>query len=319
MVLRHSWVFLLVGVILVGLIQVQDVRATAPRFEYYFDHPRHTESADSTLKATRNKLKKMLSIDLEFTADGYLVGSLSRFDSLVGGKFPDWGAAAAIPHWKRIVIKSPDTFPLSRPLAELLAHEYSHLALAYRTRSRPVPRWLDEGMAMMVSMQWSWGDNLTMNLAAVLGNFIPLAEIDRVNRFGQQRAHLAYAQSYMAVQYIYEQYGVEGMTILLDSIAVSVPLDSGLMAATGSNYSDFEAELSVYLQEKYNFVSLVSDTMYFWLILAIILIAGGILSYRRRRLYLQKWEEEEKYASTDFDYGDPDAPEQTDDDEPWRQ
>jgi len=34
--------------------------------------------------------------------------------------------------------------------------------------------------------------------------------------------------------------------------------------------------------------------------------------------YYKKWEEEEKLHSTDFDYGDPDNPEQTDDEEPWQ-
>jgi LPXTG-motif cell wall-anchored protein len=90
------------------------------------------------------------------------------------------------------------------------------------------------------------------------------------------------------------------------------------MASVGSNYADFEQELHVYWRDRFNFLALLMDSMYFWLGLAIILIIGGILAIRRRRSYYRKWEEEEKYASTDFDYGDPDDPEQVDDDEPWR-
>ena len=48
------------------------------------------------------------------------------------------------------------------------------------------------------------------------------------------------------------------------------------------------------------------------------LIIGFFLALRRRRQYYRKWEEEERLASTDFDYGDPDEPERPDDDEPWR-
>jgi len=47
-------------------------------------------------------------------------------------------------------------------------------------------------------------------------------------------------------------------------------------------------------------------------------IIGFFLALRRRRQYYRKWEEEERLASTDFDYGDPDEPERPDDDEPWR-
>jgi hypothetical protein len=64
----------------------------------------------------------------------------------------------------------------------------------------------------------------------------------------------------------------------------------------------------------------MADTMYFWMALALILILGGYLQFRRRRAYYKKWEKEDQYESKDFDYGDPDQPEQPDDedDEPWR-
>ena len=61
------------------------------------------------------------------------------------------------------------------------------------------------------------------------------------------------------------------------------------------------------------------DTMWFWLALAIILVVGAFWKYSQRRKYYKKWEAEERLHSTDFEYGDPDNPEQTDDDEPWRQ
>ncbi|MCK4461083.1 MAG: LPXTG cell wall anchor domain-containing protein, partial [candidate division Zixibacteria bacterium] len=68
----------------------------------------------------------------------------------------------------------------------------------------------------------------------------------------------------------------------------------------------------------FNIATLFMDTMFFWLGLAMIVIIAAFLRYRKRRKYYKQWEEEEKLHSTDFDYGDPDNPEQIDDDEPWR-
>ena len=288
-------------------------------FSYYFDNPHYLGGADSTLRATRARLQSLLRSDLAFSADIYLVESEETFDSLIGGVFPDWGAAAAIPIWKRIVIKSPDTFQLNRSLGELLSHEYAHLALAHRTGLHSAPRWFDEGFAMVASMEWSWPQNLTMNLASVAGDFVPLREIAGVNRFGQARARLAYAQSYLTVEYLFSTYGIKAVNIFLDEIARGSTMDHALMASTGSDYDDFEREISVYLQSRFNLVGLLADTMYFWLALAVIVIIGFVLSIRKRKQYYRKWDEEEKLASTDFDYGDPDQPEQIDDDEPWRQ
>ena len=291
---------------------------TRGNFTLYFEHAQYLDPADTVLQATRTRLQKLLHSDLDFQADVFLVGSETAFDSLVGGQFPDWGAAAAIPVRHRIVIKSPDSFRLNRPLRELLSHEYGHLALAYRTGLHSAPRWFDEGLAMVVSMEWSWTDNLTLNLASVTGQFVPLQDIEQVNRFGESKAHLAYGESYMAVQYLFDTYKIQGVNVFLDQIARGASLDNALFAATGSNYADFDEEIRVYLRQRFNLAGLLVDTMYFWLILAVILIIGFIFKMRRRRQYYRKWEEEEKLASTDFDYGDPDRPEETDDDEPWR-
>jgi LPXTG-motif cell wall-anchored protein len=95
-------------------------------------------------------------------------------------------------------------------------------------------------------------------------------------------------------------------------------MDRALMVSTGSNYADFEHEVHVYLVGRFNLIGLVSDTMYLWLGLAVVVIVGFILSLRRRKKYYERWAEDERLASTDFDYGDPDRPEEIDDDEPWR-
>jgi len=287
-------------------------------FRLHFDQPAYVARADSVLQSTRKQLQTLLNNGLVFQCDVHLVETQDGFDSLIGGRFPDWGAAVAIPLWQRIVIKSPDRFPVNRPLEQLLRHEYAHLALAHRIGLGEVPRWFNEGLAMMVSMEWSWENSLTMGEATVIGGYIPLDEIERMNRFSESRVRLAYAQSYLAVQFMFEQYGVEAVNVFLDEIARGRSTDHALMASVGSNSADFERELHVYWHDKFNFLTLLVDSMYFWLGLAVILIIGAALAYRRRRDYYRKWDEEEKLASTDFDYGDPENPEEIDDDEPWR-
>jgi len=286
-------------------------------FTYHFDHPGYVNLADSALVAVRVQVNALLGVEQRFPVDVYMVESLASFDSLIGGKFPDWGAAAAVPMWHRIVVKSPERFRLGRPLGELLRHEYAHLALDQRTGLHAAPRWFDEGLAMVVSMEWSWDDNITMGVSAVLGQFIPLSDLARMNLFPESQARLAYAQAYMAVQYLIESYGTAAVHDFLDAIARGESVDDALMASVGSNSADFESELHLYWQSRFNLLTVLTSSMYFWLGLALILIVGGFLAFRRRRQYYRKWEEQEKFASTDFEYGDPDKPEETDDDEPW--
>ncbi|MDF1544232.1 MAG: peptidase MA family metallohydrolase [bacterium] len=287
-------------------------------FTYFLSNPSQIDLADSVLNLIRVRTTELLNTDLPYKPSVHVVDNADRFKQLTRGLIPDWGAAAAFPERKLIAIKSPDKFSVGRSLAELLAHEYAHLALDHRCGFNDPPRWVNEGSAMYLSTEWSWSNNLTMSRSAVFGQLVPLREIELVNRFESDKAQVAYAESYLAVQYFLDEYGVGSFNTMLDQIAQGKSFDAALAAGTGSNQAEFELEFSAFLEKRYNLVSLFMDTMLFWVGLALIVLIGTFLRYKKRRQYYKKWEEEEKYQSTDFDYGDADNPEQTDDDEPWR-
>ena len=285
---------------------------------YYLPDSAYAPEVDSALLRTARQLERSFGHRLSYAPKVHIVADSRRFDSLLGGGFPHWGAAAAIPHQRRIVVKSPHHFRVNRPLRQLLAHEYAHLWLSDRLGLGRAPRWLDEGIAMTVSLEWGWQENLTLNRAAVLGELVGLSEIERVNRLPATRARVAYAEAYLAVTYLLETYGRRPFNRLLDSLAAGASLDRALTGAIGADTAEFEAEFADYLRGRFNLVMLVADTMYFWIGLALLLVLAGLLRYARRRRYYERWREEERFQSTDFDYGDPDHPERLDDDEPWR-
>ncbi|MFH2048090.1 MAG: hypothetical protein ABIJ12_01490 [bacterium] len=287
-------------------------------FIFYLDNIKYLAMADSLLLSTRAHLEKMLRDTIDYKLNVYIIEDLNYFQRIIKGHFPDWGAAAAYPPQRLIAIKSPDKFNLNKPLSELLAHEYTHLALSHRTGLHDAPRWFEEGMAMLTSTEWSWSDNLVMSKTAVFGDFYNLNDIRNVNRFNESQAHIAYSQSFLSVKYFFDNYSINGINIFLDSIASGATIDNALFASTGANYKEFNEEIKIDLRKRYNLITLFADTMYLWLGLAIVVIIGFFLRYKKRREYYKKWEEEEKLHSTDFDYGDPDEPEKLDDDEPWR-
>ncbi|HWR83300.1 MAG TPA: hypothetical protein VN285_08355 [Candidatus Deferrimicrobium sp.] len=310
---------LLVPFLSVVRVQASDQPVEREHFVYYLDNPRYLQLADSLLNRIRTQLRVTLGDTLPYKASIYVLDDEASFNRVLRGRFPDWGAAAAIPERKTVLVKSPDKFNLGKSLTELLAHEYAHLVVAHRSGFWSVPRWFDEGVAMLVSTEWSWADNVAMSKAAVFGEFIPLRKIEQVNRFNQSQAQVAYAQSYLAVKYLLDHYGPHALTRFLDAMGRGATVDSALTSACGGTYREFEMEYQEYLSKRYNVVALFSDTMYFWLALAVIVIIAAALRYRKRRQYYKKWEEEERLQSTDFDYGDSRDLEQIDDeDEPWR-
>jgi Peptidase MA superfamily len=316
-VMRLLILTLIVTVVLSGITLANETTISRPWGIYHFDRSDWVARADTLLPIVRDRLRGLLGDSLRYLPEIYIEESSESFEARIGGGFPDWGAAAAIPLRRMIILKSPDIAPSGKSLEELMAHEYAHLAVADRCGLYSPPRWFDEGMAMFVSSEWSWEDNLAMSKAAVFGDFIPLAEIDNVNRFGESRAHVAYAQSYRAVEYMVGQYGKDGLRLFLQTVALGQSADSALVVAVGSTQAGFQSELFDQLHVSYNITTLFMDTIWLWLFLAALVIIGFVLQRFRRRRYEKKWEREEILHSTDFDYGT--TPEEPDeDDEPWR-
>jgi hypothetical protein len=302
----------------VQLIAADSVIAR-PNFNFHFDNPIFVQTADSALEDVRRRLIVILDDSLDYRADIFIAESPEDFQKAIGAAFPDWGAAAALPYRQLIAIKSPAHFPLGKSLRELLQHEYAHLALADRLRPGEAPRWLDEGVAMFISSEWGWSDNINITRAVLFNSLIPFREIEQLNRFSEGKAQIAYSQSYLAVKYLLDSYGKESFNLLLDELKRKNPTDRALMSAIGSGYDGFEKEFFESLRKRYTLMTFFSDTFYFWLALALLVVVGFILGYRKKRRYYKKWEEEDRYQSRDFDYGDPDNMEEADDeDEPWR-
>ena len=85
-----------------------------------------------------------------------------RFSPSVG---ESWVLGFAIPKDKRIVLKSPSLAKNSRlQFIKTLRHELSHLVLhhAVGKNHNLLPRWFDEGMAMITADQWEWFDSWSM-------------------------------------------------------------------------------------------------------------------------------------------------------------
>lgn len=288
-------------------------------FVYHFDNPLFIQTADSALGEARERLIKILDDSLDYRPAIYIPETPADFKEAVGAAFPDWGAAAALPYRQLIAIKSPASFPLGRSLRELLQHEYTHLAMDHRLYHIEPPRWLDEGMAMFISAEWGWGENINMTRAVIFNSLVPLREIEKLNTFSEGRAQIAYSESYLAVKYLLDSYGRESFNLFLDELRKNRPVDQAMMTAIGSGYNGFEKEYFEYLRKKYTVMTFFSDTLYFWLALAMLVIIGFLLGFRKRSKFYKKWEEEDKYESKDFDYGDPDnVDEEDDEDQPWR-
>ncbi|MFH2035594.1 MAG: hypothetical protein ABIJ45_04260 [Candidatus Zixiibacteriota bacterium] len=313
-------IFFCIFFFLSATIIADDSGIESIRQYYIYNAPsrQFIEPIDSAVASARARLITIIGDTLDYLPRIVIKDNIADFKSLIGSAFPDWGAAAALPYRQLIALKSPAHFKLGKPLAELVQHEYTHLVTHYRLRPSYPPRWLDEGLSMYIAYEWGWDGNFAMSRAAAFNSLIPLGEIEMLNRFSSGKAQTAYAQSYLGVKYFLDVYGIESFNIFLDTLRVTRSSDSAFMAAVGGTTVEFEKEFFEYVNKRYNIMSLFGDLYFLWIILAAVVFFGALLKFIRRKKYYDRWEEEDKLQSRDFDYGDPNNPEQVDDeDKPW--
>jgi len=274
--------------------------------QQYFDI---TASSFEMAKETENHLIKarqdafeLLGSTVDQRISIVVADSREEFGKLTKGALPDWGVGCAIPTQDLIAVISPLAMEYEIGYGTLLRHEWAHIALRDRVGTAYLPRFLNEGFAMYFAHQWSSSYGLTLAKSGLTGSWSSLGEIDRVNFFNTSEAQIAYAQSFKAVEYFLDEYKIEGFYILLNELKLGKSLDASFMTATGATFASFQAEFAKYLKQNYSWWIIFTDMTVVWILLALLIVVGFLLKKRRSRDTVKRWEEEEKYQSTDFDY-----------------
>lgn len=223
------------------------------------------------------------------------------FDSVVGGRFPDWGVAAAVAERNLIAVRSPADYPLGRTLRETLRHELAHLHLDAMSGLRQLPRWMHEGYAQQIAHQWEFGDDLLIARAVFFDHAIKLRDIDGVNSFAGGQAQLAYAQSYLAMNHFLSAYGWDGLQIFCEHVRHREDWDAAFREATGADYAAFQKEFDDFLHSRYNWIAFLGDTILLWIGLVGVFIAIYVVKRRRSAAKRAEWEQQE--AIEDILYG----------------
>lgn len=299
---------LLIIALLVGLLE----SASATHFNFVNGGARQNAEIRQVLDFAVTRLNKLLDTNIPDSIDIVTIETQQQFDSLAGGRIPEWGAGAAIPDRGLILLRQSmlNTYPGST--ANLVQHELAHIALHHRVGGKRIPRFIDEGFASWFAGEWTFANVTTIAAAQLTHSLLPLRKIDEVNDFRLAKANLAYSQSYLVVFFIFQKFGELAFVDLLDALAKGMNTEDAFRSGLGVPLWSFEVEYRSFLSEKYTLLNILSDAMGLWVVLALVVIVGYIVLRRRRKDAIDRWKEEEKLASTDFDYTG------SDDDEAWK-
>ncbi len=207
-------------------------------------------------------------IRLVVTADSLAFRDYTR------GRLPGWGAGAAFPGGRTIVLRAD-----AGDVMGTLRHELAHLALHQAVRGR-VPLWFDEGYATMASGQWDLFDRVGLNLAVARGTVPELRALDGELRASAQAADEAYALAATAVMELARRNPTGTLEPLFGQLAGGVRFEDAVIATTGLTLDRFDEAWRKSVRTRFGLATWMIGTG-IWLGMALLVVLGYDL--RRRR------------------------------------
>jgi hypothetical protein len=225
----------------------------------------------------------------------YVASTDEDFRNLTLGGAPDWGAGVAFPERGVIVVRSPAILPDPLQTEDLVAHEIAHVIAGRALGSVRVPRWFDEGIAMMLAGEWRLPGSGGLT-ATGSGDLIPLSELRTSFPHGTSGAMLAYVESYYAVAFLMEQTDVDTPAELVQAIRSAGSFDAAIHTIYGGPIEELEENALRSFERRFGWGFLLTRWNIVFLMLALLLLLGGALRVRRSRDRMRRWEEEEAAA-----------------------
>lgn len=233
---------------------------------------------------------------------------LATEDSIPASAVPPWIAGYA--RRDGLVVLFParvPTYPNSS-LDELLGHEVAHILIQRAAGGRPVPRWFNEGLAMLAEEAWDWGDRSRAVVALARGRRYRLAALDR--RFAGSRSEVsgAYALSASFVRSLVRRFGRETPAGILSRIASGEAFEPAFAATTGTTLAEAEGDFWRRLAFWNRWLPFMTSPATLWIAVTLLALVAIKRRRDRNRLLEEQWSKEEQWAEKEPDEGPGELP-----------
>jgi hypothetical protein len=214
----------------------------------------------------------------------YLAPYPIRWDSITGGRAPDWGAGVAFPQRDVIVIPGyVSDRGGTHTLPQVLRHELAHIALQRALPGVAIPRWFNEGYATWVAGQFDADAGWQLRLAFLTNRAPPLDSITLDWPLLHADARLAYLLSASAVRYLYSLGPPASFERFLHELSSHDDFERALREVYIVSSAQFERLWRSHVRRNYGWLQLLAQSVFVWLVITVLVIVMFVVRRRRDR------------------------------------
>ncbi len=210
---------------------------------------------------------------------------------------PEWSVGYAVAGRRIIVLKTAFMRgTVHQDVLSTFRHELVHILVqdAAGPYAALVPRWFNEGLAMIHTRAWGLGDVVNISKHLITRKPLPLGELTRGFPDGRWSASVAYAQSYLFLTHLRKEYGSGAPGSILRRVGSGTAFNEAFREVTGRPLHSVEADWRRGLTWRYRYIPMVTSGGTLWLLVTLLFVLGYLRKRRRNRRRLEEWEEEEE-------------------------
>jgi hypothetical protein len=219
-----------------------------------------------------------------------LATSREEFAEALGGAMPD-ALGLYFPATRTVVLRSPRTLTGGDwDPRGVMRHELAHGVLDLAL-DRPIPRWLNEGLAILISGEASFLDESNLAYLAFREKLLPL----RLLMDGFPDGHgldLAYLEAASFARFLVRRAGTDGIRQMLVYLASGQGLDRSFALTYGEPLERLEAMWRDDLSGRFSWWAMVTPLSVLGGLGGPLVVAGYLRRKLQARRRLREWEAE---------------------------
>ena len=185
----------------------------------------------------------------------------------------------------------------SDSLETLLHHEVAHVLFSRAAQYHPVPRWFNEGLAMVAERPFGLRDRSRLAWTLVRHGGISLPELERLFDEGRTANQRAYAVASALVRDLLQTHGESSAGRVLSLVGQGHPFDEAFETATGESLMTAVGRFWNRQQRWGRWIPFLTGSAFLWMVITLLALFA-IRTHRLRRAEQRRlWEEEEQAAA----------------------
>lgn len=182
-------------------------------------------------------------------------------------------------------------------LEDVLRHEVAHVLIARAAGGRAVPRWFNEGLAVVAERAWQFEDRWQLAWAMTSGDQVRMDELNLLFQSGSSAAGRAYVLASAFVRHVIETHGPAVPARILAAVENGVAFEVAFEQATGQSLVGAERSFHADLNSWTRRLPFLTSPLVIWMTVTLLALVAIHVRRRRSAERRRQWTEEEARES----------------------